>query len=88
LVREAQIEVVVAASGVTKFDSGGGLRVFCSVCSSPVWYEPAGFPRFPGIPLGAIDEGEVEKPHMHVWMKSRAPWVSIGDDLPHHDTHP
>jgi hypothetical protein len=81
--------MTVASEGsVTKYDSGGGLRVFCSTCGSPLWYEPAGLPQFRGVPLGAIDDRGVPQPQMHVWTKSKLSWVSIPDDLPQHETHP
>lgn len=87
LVPTAQF-TVTPDSGVTKFDSGGGLRVFCSTCGSPLWYEPAGLPQYRGVPLGAIDDRDVPAPQMHLWTKSQAPWVSVVDDLPQHETHP
>ncbi len=80
--------VVSGESNVTKYDSGGGLRVFCSACGSPLWYEPANVPAFRGIPLGMVDEGDVPTPGMHVWTKSKVPWASIDDALPRHETHP
>lgn len=83
-----QFAVTPQQPNVTKFNSGGGLRVFCSACGSPLWYEPAGLPQYRGIPLGAIDEGTVAKPAMHVWTKSKVAWASISDGLPQHDTHP
>ena len=74
---------------VTKYDAGsGGLRVFCSSCGSPLWYEPANVPAFRGIPLGVIDEGDVPTPGMHVWTKSKVSWASMDDSLPRHETHP
>ena len=88
LVPTAQFAVTPTDSGVTKFDSGGGLRVFCSTCGSPLWYEPAGLPQYRGIPLGAIDDRDVPTPQMHLWTQSKAPWVSVTDDLPQHATHP
>jgi hypothetical protein len=84
------VHLVVGASGtrISQYDSGKGLRAFCSSCGSPLWYEPAGLPQFRGIPLGVIDDGEVPGPQMHVWTKSKVPWASISDGLPQHDTHP
>src|SRR5262245_21917704 len=55
LVQTAQMTLASDGS-VTKYDSGGGLRVFCSTCGSPLWFEPAALPQFRGIPLGAIDD--------------------------------
>jgi len=74
--------------GVTKYDSGGGLRVFCSMCGSPLWYEPADMPHYRGIPLGVVDDGEVPAPAMHVWLRSKVAWMSIADALPKHETYP
>jgi len=88
LVSTSEMTVTVSTGGVTKYDSGGGSRVFCTSCGSPVWYEPADLMQFRGIPLGAIDDGDVPVPQMHVWTRSKVPWVSVADDLPQHETHP
>jgi hypothetical protein len=88
LIQTAQLIVAPLQNGVTKFNSGGGLRVFCNSCGSPLWYEPANLPQYRGIPLGAIDDGSVPTPEMHVWTKSKVPWVSIPDDVPAHESHP
>ncbi len=84
-----QLAISPSAPNVTKFNSGGGLRVFCAACGSPLWYEPDGRPQYRGIPLGAIDDGEVAKPTMHVWTQSQVSWAApILDELPQHETHP
>jgi hypothetical protein len=88
LAETSQLTIAPLVPKVTKFNSGGGFRVFCSACGSPLWYEPAGRPQLRGIPLGAIDAGGVAQPEMHVWTKSKVPWGSISDDLPQFETHP
>lgn len=88
LAQTSQLAIAPPSPNVTKFNSGGGHRVFCAACGSPLWYEPAGRPQYRGIPLGAIDEGTVAQPEMHVWTKSHVSWVTIGDGLPQHETHP
>jgi hypothetical protein len=88
LVKTGQLTVAPSEARVTRYDSGGGFRVFCSSCGSPLWYEPAALPNFRGIPLGAIDDGSVPEPEMHVWTSSKVSWASIADDLPQHETHP
>ena len=45
-------------------------------------------PSFGEFRLGAIDEGEVAKPGMHVWTKCKASWGTISDDLPQFEMHP
>lgn len=88
LTETTHVVVAPASGAVTKYESGAGLRVFCSSCGSPLWYEPAGLPQYRGIPLGVIDEGAVPKPQMHVWTRSKVSWQSISDGLPQHETHP
>jgi hypothetical protein len=82
------LKVIQSQASVTRYDSGGGLRAFCSSCGCPLWYEPTNLPQFRGVPLGAIDEGDVPMPEMHVWIRSRVFWLSVNDDLPQHETHP
>jgi hypothetical protein len=88
LARTDQFNITSSPDNVTKYDSGGGLRVFCTTCGSPLWYEPKGLSQYRGIPLGAIDDRGVAPPSMHVWTKSKVDWASIGDDLPRDDAHP
>ncbi len=88
LVHTDELTILAGQRGVTKYASGGGLRVFCTSCGSPLWYEPDGRPQFRGIPLGALDDGDVPKPEMHAWTRSKLPWASISDELPQHETHP
>ena len=89
LVETAHLVISQANTGLGKYDSGNGLRVFCNTCGSPVWYEPTRLPQYRGIPLGVIDDDDgVPKPEMHVWMKSKVSWDCVSDALPQHDTHP
>ena len=88
VVRSSELVVTRYDSGTTKYDSGGGLRVFCSSCGSPLWFEPRDLQQFRGIPLGAIDVGDVPTPEMQVWTKSKASWSAVLEGIPHHETHP
>jgi hypothetical protein len=88
IVSTDHLELTSSDLNVTKYDSGGGLRVFCNSCGSPLWFEPADFPAIRGIPLGVIDDPEIAAPGMHVWTKSKVPWVSLPDDAEQHETHP
>jgi hypothetical protein len=88
LIETTQLAIAPSSTGISKYDSGNGLRVFCSSCGSPLWYEPTRLPQYRGIPLGVVDDEGVPEPEMHVWMKSKVSWESISDGLPQHDTHP
>jgi hypothetical protein len=85
----ASSDLTVDTSGpVTKFDSGRGLRCFCSNCGAPLWFESLEHPEIVAVPLGALDAGEVPAPEFHLWTKSMPDWCSIDDDLPQHETYP
>jgi hypothetical protein len=88
LVATSELSVVREDTPPTRYDSGGGSRVFCAVCGSPLWFEPAGRAQLRGIPLGVSDAGDVPVPSMHVWTRSKVPWSSIADHAPQHETHP
>jgi hypothetical protein len=88
LIETAHLSVERSSVGISKYNSGNGLRVFCSSCGSPLWYEPTGLPQFRGIPLGVIDEEGVPEPQMHVWTRSKVSWAPISDELVQHNTHP
>jgi hypothetical protein len=82
------LEVTSTNLNVTKYNSGGGLRVFCSICGSPLWFEPENLPALRGIPLGVVDDAEVSAPAMHVWTRSMVAWMSLPEGTPQHETHP
>jgi hypothetical protein len=88
LVQTSQFRSASTDAQLTRYDSGNGLRVSCSACGSPVWYEPKGLPQYLGIPLGIIDSGDVPTPAMHVWVKSKVPWLTISDSLPQYNVLP
>ena len=88
VVASESLKVTDSQSSVTKYDSGGGLRAFCRSCGCPLWYEPASLPHIRGVPLGALDEGHVPTPEMHVWTRSRVSWATVSDNLPQHETYP
>ena len=89
LARSSDFKVTTQRTEVSKYDAGaGGLRVFCSACGSPLWYEPKGMPDYKGIALGAIDTGKVTAPGSHWWVSSNPEWAAISDGLPCFDSKP
>jgi len=83
LANAVEFKQTVTNTEVMKFDAGlGSLRTFCSVCGSPLWFHPKDMPEFIGIALGAIDEGEVSPPGVHLWVRSSPAWETIEGDLP------
>lgn len=73
---------IEANAQIGRYDSGAGIRCFCNVCGSPVWFESKAYPDIVGIPLGAIDSGAVPAPEVRLWTSSRMPWECSTTALP------
>lgn len=80
---------------VTFYESSPGThRGFCSVCGSPITnrIDPAavtggGVARM-GVQLGGLEDDPGVRPMAHAYVASKAPWLTITDDLPQFDTMP
>ena len=83
-----QLVVSKQDSPIGRFNSGRGIRCFCSTCGSPVWFESIDFPDVVGIPLGVLDSANLPSPEMHLWVDSKPSWCVILDDLPRHGKGP
>jgi hypothetical protein len=73
-------------SSVAEFKSSpNGVRRHCSTCFSVA---PAVMGETVFMPAGNLDGDLGDAGGMHVFVGSKAPWLTIGDDLPRHDTVP
>lgn len=88
IAKTSKLTVTSSTAKVSKYDSGKGLRCFCSNCGSPVWFESLDFPKIIAIPLGALDNEDLKAPEMHIWTQSQPSWATISDDLPQFETLP
>jgi hypothetical protein len=84
----AQFKWVSGEVNVATYESSpGGGRAFCKVCGS---IAPAVAPEH-GIvflPAGNL-EGELGiTPQAHIFAGSKAPWYTITDEIPQHDSYP
>jgi hypothetical protein len=77
----------VAGEEFIKFyeSSPGEHKAFCSECGSSLFTKFDRHPDWLGFPLGTLDSDPGVKPTRHVFVKSKAPWFDITDDLPQHD---
>jgi hypothetical protein len=67
----------------------GTAKSFCGVCGANLF--GTGWPDsdVTGVRLPALDEPYEEKPDMHIYVHSVAPWETLPDDgLPRHETTP
>lgn len=64
--------------------SPGKMRVFCSVCGSPVFSERASLPGVVRIRAGLLDDPIATAPQFQMHVDSRCSWWPLRDDLPQH----
>jgi hypothetical protein len=84
---------------VTYFEATLGYRRgFCRVCGSPILNRAEPLSPFAitnpsilkeyGIALGVLDDDPGVRPESHVFVRSKAPWFEITDDLPQYPGYP
>jgi len=82
-VARANIEFLSGLDDVTEYESSPGkFRAFCGRCGSPIYSRRDSEPELRRIRLGSLDSDPERRPLGHVWVRSKAPWYSIGDSLP------
>jgi len=59
-------------------------RGFCARCGTSLTYRHEGRTAEIDVTLATLDDPTQLAPQMHLWVKDRLPWVSIGDHLPQH----
>ena len=74
---------IVAGEGlVSSWESSpGNHRCFCSRCGSPLFKRVESSPAILRLRLGTLDTDPGVKVERHIYVRSKAPWVEIVDDL-------
>lgn len=57
-------------------------RSFCGGCGSSLFCDNTSHPDRVDIALGSMDDPIDRPPQFHIHFDSRAPWVTVSDDLP------
>jgi hypothetical protein len=61
-------------------DSGRRVRcVFCPSCGTRIYHDPAYAQGILNIKPGTLDDTSWLLPTVHVWTRSKQPWVTIPD---------
>ncbi len=81
MAKTTDLSVLTPEASISRYDSGQGIRCFCTSCGSPVWFESKDYPAITGIPLGALDGGDAPPPEMNLWTDSKPPWCTIDSSL-------
>jgi len=63
-------------------DSGGPHRIYrCEACQVAVWSEYSS-PKLRFVRVGTLDEPHALKPDVHIYTRSKVPWVTLPEDVP------
>ena len=68
-------------------DDGSAQRIFrCPSCQVAVFSE-YGFPEVRFVRAGTLDEPSAVTPDVHIFTRSKLPWVTLPDDTPAFDVY-
>ncbi|WP_101758131.1 GFA family protein [Oceanicoccus sp. KOV_DT_Chl] len=70
-------------------DSGGTVDCyFCGECGNRIYHHNPNKPELIKLKPGTLDDVSVIQPQMHVWVRSKQPWVEIPAGVEQHQTQP
>ncbi len=79
---EVKTFVSTSAAGRAK------LGAFCPRCGTRIYHKPEWRPATVSVKPGTLDDTSELKPDMHIWTRSKPPWVTIPDRVKTHETNP
>lgn len=63
-------------------------REFCGRCGTPIRSIPSAAPKVVALKAGSLDEPAPFAPGMHIWTRSKLPWISIEEGMPSFEEGP
>ena len=69
-------------------DSGRPHRIFrCPACQTAMWSEYGGVAKLRFVRIGALDDPTVLQPDVHIYVRSKQPWVTLPAGVPAFDAY-
>ncbi len=69
-------------------DSGRPHRIFrCPACRTAVWSEYGGRSALRFVRVGTLDDSAALAPDVHIYVRSKLPWVSVPESVPAFDAY-
>ncbi len=88
-VRSERFRILQGEKHLTSFDSDSGTRrVFCRICGSKITGGDDGASGFVWAAAGTLDTPPDIPVERHFFVRSKAGWHEIQDDLPQDETYP
>jgi hypothetical protein len=57
------------------------VRRFCTACGTPMLFDDSDHPHEIDVAAATLDDQSAFVPRFHIWARSEAPWVKLGDGL-------
>jgi hypothetical protein len=74
---------------VSQADSGNLThRGFCPTCGTPVTTQSEARSHFLAVRAGTLDDPEIGKPDLTIWISSAPSWACFAEDLPQEAKQP
>jgi hypothetical protein len=91
VVNEADFRVTQGEPKVfaSKSDTGRAkLGAFCLRCGTRIYHKPEWRPGKISVKPGTLDDTSWLKPDMHIWTRSKQPWITIIEGVVTFETNP
>jgi hypothetical protein len=91
VVRQGTMRVDGALASWTDRDTESGAplsREHCGRCGSPIRSVPGGAPGIVAVKAGTLDDPSPFAPTLHIWTRSKLPWIVLPEGVPTADKGP
>ena len=86
-VKEGDFALLSGEGEIARYQSSAEVsRTFCRRCGSTLQFISTKRPGTFSLALGTLDDDPGEKPQLHIFVGSKAPWFEIADGLPQRET--
>lgn len=75
---------IVQGAPAVHASSPGVERAFCGGCGTQLTFTADFLPGLVDVTVASFDDPAALPPHMHIFDKSRLPWLALTDTLPRH----
>jgi hypothetical protein len=74
---------------VSQAESGNVMhRQFCAACGTPMFTQSEARRQFIGVRAGSLDDPELGKPQMAIWVASAPSWAAFAEGVPQEPKQP
>jgi hypothetical protein len=88
-VARGDLKLTSGADAIRRYRSSEPVeRSFCGTCGSHFTFAFDGMPAVLWVAAGALDDHPSLRPAHHMFVRSKASWHEITDDLPQHAEYP